>query len=151
MIEYACINTRKSIQEKLHHKRFQSSTKINRMLITRLICIQWKFTTVYSHAIEVFTEVFTCFKVMNALKRKNSWTDPFRKSSTSFASIFSKLSSQNKAISTSLLARTHKKMKRLHFYGLAALIKQTRLIRFIMYLQITLNPSWLLLKMKWAS
>ena len=52
--EYACVNTRKSrasIREKLHQKRdehgasFQSTPKINRMLITRLICIQWKFTT----------------------------------------------------------------------------------------------------------
>ena len=52
--EYACVNTRKtrtSIPEKLHQKRdehiasFQSTPKINRMLITRLICIQRKFTT----------------------------------------------------------------------------------------------------------
>ena len=44
--KYACVNTRKSrasIQEKLYQKRdedgasFQSSPKINRMLITRLI------------------------------------------------------------------------------------------------------------------
>ena len=60
---YACINTqnsRGSIPEKLHDCQislaryrksdlngtsFQSSPKINRMLITRLICIKWKFTT----------------------------------------------------------------------------------------------------------
>ena len=41
-----------------------------------------------SLTIEVFTEVFTCFKVINAFKRQNSWTDTFRKSSTSFACIF---------------------------------------------------------------
>ena len=55
----ACINTRKfkgldsreitSLPEikksYLHGTSFQSSPKINRMLITRAICIQWKFTT----------------------------------------------------------------------------------------------------------
>ena len=41
------------------------------------------------------TEVFTCSKVINVFKRQNSWTDPFQKSSSSFALIFPKLSSQN--------------------------------------------------------
>ena len=41
-----------------------------------------------SLTIEVFTERFTYSKVNNAFKRQNSWTDPFRKSSTSFACIF---------------------------------------------------------------
>ena len=101
MIEYACINARKSFERNYiiardqkrdeHGVSFQSSPKINRMLIARLICIQWKFRTIYSLAIEVFTKVFTCYKVINAFKRKNSWTDPFRKRSTSFASIFPKL------------------------------------------------------------
>ena len=82
MIEYTCINTRKSIREKLlivrkqkrdkHGAPFQSSLKTNRMLITRLICIQWKFNTrpVYSLTIEVSTEVFSCSKVTSAFKQK---------------------------------------------------------------------------------
>ena len=32
-------------QSYLHGTSFQSSPKINRMLITRAVCIQWKFTT----------------------------------------------------------------------------------------------------------
>ena len=57
---YACINTRKIKGPRFQrnfviardqkkwftwHVSFQSSPKINRMLITRAICIQWKFTT----------------------------------------------------------------------------------------------------------
>ena len=88
MIEYACINTQKSrasIREKLHHCQtqkhgvsFQSSQKINPMLITSFICIKWKFfitQPVYSLTMEVFTEVFTCSKVINAFKQYNSWTN----------------------------------------------------------------------------
>ena len=59
---------------------FQSSPKINRMLITRLICIKWKFTTpdqltspskASSQRFFLFTttEVFTCSKVINVFKR----------------------------------------------------------------------------------
>ena len=59
LIEYVCIDTRKSsasIRQKLyiiakqqkrdeHGASFQTSPKINRMLITRLICIQRNFIT----------------------------------------------------------------------------------------------------------
>ena len=60
---------------------FQSSPKINRMLITRLICIQGKFTPSGQLAssskfcsLKFFiffstTEVITCSKVINAFKR----------------------------------------------------------------------------------
>ena len=88
---YACINTRKfkgldsreitslpDIRKSdLHGTSFQSSPKINRMLIRRLICIQWKFPTpnhrnlansdsyyFFDHSV-----VFTCSKVINAFKR----------------------------------------------------------------------------------
>ena len=88
---YVFINTRKSKgldsrkitslpeikKSDLNGTSFQSSPKINRMLITRAICIQWKFTTpdhrsfaknnfFFNHSV-----VFTCskFKVINAFKR----------------------------------------------------------------------------------
>ena len=43
---------------------------------------------VYSLTIEVFTEAFTCSKVINAFKQQNSWTDPFLESSTSLHQSF---------------------------------------------------------------
>ena len=70
---------------------FHSSPKVNRTLITGLICIQWKFTTPdqlaspskFCSFLRFFffstTEVITCSKVINDLKRYNSWTDTFRK------------------------------------------------------------------------
>ena len=61
-----------------HGASFQSSPKINPMLITRFICIQWKFfitRPVYSLTMEVSTEAFTCNKVINAFKQYNSWTN----------------------------------------------------------------------------
>ena len=65
---YACIiheNSRGSILEKLHHCQrskkwsghgtsFQSSPKINRMLITRAICIRWKTIAVLLMKILIF-------------------------------------------------------------------------------------------------
>ena len=60
----------------LHGSSFQTLPKINRMLITRPICTQWKFTTpdhcsllikilvFFNHSV-----VFTCSKVNNAFKR----------------------------------------------------------------------------------
>ena len=64
------------------------SLKINRMLISRLICMQWKFTTPYQLAspskfcsLRLFffstTEVITFSKLINAFKPYNSWNDPF--------------------------------------------------------------------------
>ena len=38
---------------------------------------------VYGFSIEVFSEAFTCSKVINAFKQQNSWIDPFPESSTS--------------------------------------------------------------------
>ena len=88
---YACINTRKfkgldsreitslpDIKKNdLHGTSFQSSPKIDRILNTRLICIQWKFTTpdrrkfanydsyfFFDHSV-----AFTCSKVINAFKQ----------------------------------------------------------------------------------
>ena len=61
-----------------HGASFQSSPKINPMLITRFICIQWKFfitRPVYSLTMEVSTEALTCNKVINAFKQYNSWTN----------------------------------------------------------------------------
>ena len=99
---YACIilheNSRALIREKLHHCQgkktwwahcasFQSLPKINHTLITRLICIQWKFAikVLLIKILLLFflstTEVFTCSKVINTFKRHNSWTDLFWKSS----------------------------------------------------------------------
>ena len=66
-----------------HHKTLVHTIKV------------YKTQPVYSLTIKVFTEVFICSKVINAFKQQNSKTDPFWKSSTSFASIFRKLSSQN--------------------------------------------------------
>ena len=43
---------------------------------------------VYSLSIEVFSEVFTCSKVINAFKQENSWTDLFPESSTSLHQSF---------------------------------------------------------------
>ena len=40
-----CVNKRKWRKRDENGASFQSSLKINRMLITRLLCIQWKFTT----------------------------------------------------------------------------------------------------------
>ena len=34
-------------------------------------------------------ELITCSKVISPIKRENPWTDPFRKSSTSFAAFYS--------------------------------------------------------------
>ena len=115
MIDYTCINTRKSIpREKLNHCqrpktwwtwRVISIIAENKPLAhhkTHLHTMKvYNARPVYSLSIEVFTEVFTCSKVINALiscKRKNSWPDRYRKSSTSFAPIFPKLTSQNEAI-----------------------------------------------------
>ena len=61
----------------LHGMSFQSSPKINRMLIPRLICKQWKFTTPdhrnFANSDSYFffdqSVVFTCSKVINAFKR----------------------------------------------------------------------------------
>ena len=44
--------------------------------------------SVYSLSIEVFSEVFTCFKVINAFKQQNLWTDRFPESSTSLHQSF---------------------------------------------------------------
>ena len=81
---------------------FQSSPKINRVLITtRLHTMKVYNTRPVCLPIEVLlikfllfstNEVFTCVEVISTL----SWTDPFRKSSTSFSLIFLKLSSQKK-------------------------------------------------------
>ena len=64
----------------------------------RLICMQRKFTQPHHRYHRNFvhlrffffssTEVFTCSKVINAFKQQNPWTDPFGKSSASFALIF---------------------------------------------------------------
>ena len=81
------------------------------MLIRRLCTVKvYNTRPFYTLTIEVFTEVFACFKVIIAFKR-----------STSFAFIFCKLSSQNK------LACTHeKKLKKcLHFKSLAAKASET--------------------------
>ena len=43
---------------------------------------------VYSFSIKVFSEGFTCCKVINAFKQQNSWTDPFPESSTSLHQSF---------------------------------------------------------------
>ena len=76
------------------------------MLIRRLCTVKvYNTRPFYTRTIEVFTEVFACSKVIIAFKR-----------STSFASIFCKLSSQNK-----LACRHKKKLKKcLHFKSLAA-------------------------------
>ena len=83
----------------LHGTSFQSSPKIYRMLITRLICIQGSLphpTIASSYFFFEHSVVFTCYKVINAFKRKNSWTKTFRKSSKVDDSlIFPELSSQN--------------------------------------------------------
>ena len=80
-----CIKSRASIWEKWHHcqraKTWRiisiTAKKIRRMLITRLICIQWKFTTLNQltsprkfGSLRFFstTEAFTCSKVINAFK-----------------------------------------------------------------------------------
>ena len=106
MIEYACINTRLNNSREItsmpadqnrdeHGASFQSLPKINRKTHLHKMKV-YNTRPVYSLTIETFTEVFTCSKAFNAFKRYNSWTDPFRKSSTSFASIFPNHSSQNK-------------------------------------------------------
>ena len=83
------------------------------MLTTRLCTVKvYNTRPVYSVTIEVFTEVFACFKVIIAFKR---WT--------SFASIFSKLSSQNK------LACTHEEKKERNTCILrVSQLKQSRLM-----------------------
>ena len=80
-----CIKSWASIWEKWHHcqraKTWRiisiTAKNIRRMLITRLICIQWKFTTLDQLAspwkfgsLRFFstTEAFTCSKVINAFK-----------------------------------------------------------------------------------
>ena len=74
----------------LHDTSFQSSPKINCMLITRSICIQWKLMQPLIIAVLLIkillsffstTLVFTWFKVTNAFKWQNLWTDLFWKSS----------------------------------------------------------------------
>ena len=66
---------------------FQSSPKITRMLITKAICIQWKFTSPdhrsfanYDSNFFDHSVVFTCSRVINPFKRQNLWTNTFRKS-----------------------------------------------------------------------
>ena len=106
MIEYACINTRKSIREKLHHCQrpktwwrwcvisIIAENKPHAHQKTHLQKMRVNYTQpVHSPTIEAFT----CSKVINAFKRENSCSDPFRKSSRTFASIAPKLSSRNKA------------------------------------------------------
>ena len=88
---YACINTRKFLgprfqrnyiiarhqKNDLHGASFTSSPKINRMLITRPICLQWKFTTPDHRSFAYYDSyffldhsvVFTCSKVINGFKR----------------------------------------------------------------------------------
>ena len=74
----------------LYGTSFQSSPKINHMLITR----QFAYNNSLQHPtisvllikilIYFFSDhsvVFTCSKVINAFKRQNSWTDTLRKSS----------------------------------------------------------------------
>ena len=90
LIEYACWDTRKSMQgHQFERKRAETwwiwcvtsiIADINRKLITRLICIQWKFTTPDRIAfLSNFCsckgsfffstiEVFTCYKVINTFK-----------------------------------------------------------------------------------
>ena len=168
MIEYPCINARKSIGQKLRHCHraktwwtwhtisIIAKNKLHTHHKTHVHTIKvYKTRPVYSLTIKVFTEVFICSKVINAFKQQNSQTDPFWKSSTSFASIFRKLSSQNIAwwcdmsrflspvslVSARnawdhdlLLERTHIKKGRwkkkcLHFESLAA--KASLLIHYI--------------------
>ena len=65
---------------------------------TFLICILGLWPQ-YVLLIKIFlfqtTEVLNCPQIINAFKRQNSWTDPFRKSLTSSAFIFLKFYSQN--------------------------------------------------------
>ena len=62
------------------------------MLITRPMCIQWKFTTPYHCSLLVKNLIFFLPLSSVHLFQSNSWTDTFRKSSKFN---FSKLSSQN--------------------------------------------------------
>ena len=102
LIEYTCINTRKlkgfernyiiAKEQKSdeHGASFQSSPKINRM---------HDHHETYFHLIKIFRFFdhwsIHLFKSNQLFQAIDSWTDPFRKSSTSFALIFPKLSSQN--------------------------------------------------------
>ena len=63
----ACYFNHHQNKPRAHHK-----TYLHRINI-------YNTRSVYSLTIEVFTEVFTCSQVINAFKRQNSWTDPFRK------------------------------------------------------------------------
>ena len=68
---------------------FQSSPKINRMLITRQFAYSegLQHPTIAVLLIKIllllfffdYSEVFTCSKVISACKGQNSWTDTFRK------------------------------------------------------------------------
>ena len=83
------------------------------------------------------TEMFACSKVINAFKRQNSWTNPFRKSSTSFEYAvlvtsrhlfsLSTVSARNASDRVFLLACTHEnnptpppQKKCLHFQSLTS-------------------------------
>ena len=78
MVRHICIRCIARDQKRDEHgATFQSSPKINRRTHLHTMKV-YNTRPVYSLTIETF----------NALKRNNSWTDPFRKSSTSFASIF---------------------------------------------------------------
>ena len=165
MIEIVCINSWKSIWEKLHHCQgpktwwtwgvisIIGTNKLHALHKTHLHTMKvYNIRPVSGLTIKVFTKVFTCAKVINAWRWQNLWTDPFWKGSTSFTSIFPKLSSQNKAwrcdtswflflVSTvfarnawdhdSLLAstqthtHTHTQKKCLHFLSLAVKITTT--------------------------
>ena len=101
----AGINTRKSIREKLHHCqrpktwwtwRVISIIAENKPHAHHETCLHtrkvYNTRPVYSATIEVFSEVLSSTKMINAFVIR-----PVQKSSTSFASIFPKLSSQSKA------------------------------------------------------
>ena len=72
---YACINTRKF--KGLDFREITSLPKINRMPITRIICIQWKFATPDHHNFANWDSYFffdhlvvlNCSKVINAFKQ----------------------------------------------------------------------------------
>ena len=99
MIENERINTRKLIRENFINARDQKrdehgasfqSLRINRMLITTPTCMQWKLTTP-----DQFIASPKKFSLKYSFAPKKSTLSSDR--IPSFASIFSKLSSQNKA------------------------------------------------------
>ena len=92
-----CVNTQKSRKQDEHGESFQSSPKINCMLITRLICIQWKFTTSNQLASSsTFIKIVLFFDHWsNHLFQSNQQlqviefvADPFKKSWTSLAAFY---------------------------------------------------------------